>query len=440
MIFVRPEEEFVNSARDVTRSGPERDGWGAVLVIAALIFGFIAWAAVFEIEEVTRGIGRVIPSTELQKVQSLEGGIIRAIQVSEGDVVEAGDVLLQIDDTSFLARQGELLQREAALLAEETRLDAEARQQPDVTFEAEFEAMHPIAVGAERAVFFARRAELDSELQTLQSLRRQRESELVELEAGLDKNRNVLGPLREEQELTASLVASRSAPRIELLRLNARLAELEGDLKVGEASRQTLAAGLDEIDSRVDQAITGYVTRARQRLALVQADLSVVQQSLRAATDRVARTVLRAPARGVVNRVTVSTLGAVVQPGADLVEIVPIDDRLLVEARIVPQDVAFITPGDRVNTKITAYDYLTYGALSGEVLRIGADTITDADGREFFEVIVQTDRAFLGDADKPLPITSGMVASIDIQTGRKTVLDYLLQPVRRVGAEALRER
>ncbi len=179
---------------------------------------------------------------------------------------------------------------------------------------------------------------------------------------------------------------------------------------------------------------------ARQRLAQLQVELAVVQETLRSANDRVTRAQLRAPVRGTVNTINAKTIGAVVQPGAPLVEIVPLDDRLLIEADLGPRDIAFVKTGERASVKISAYDYLVYGALDGEVIRIGADTISTREGVEFFRVIVRTDRSFLGSEEDPLPITPGMIASVDIQTGEKTVLSYLAKPILRAQAEALRER
>ena len=201
-----------------------------------------------------------------------------------------------------------------------------------------------------------------------------------------------------------------------------------------------MEAALAQANSKIEAAKSRYILSARERLARVQVELAVVREVLKAADDRVLRTQLRSPVRGTVNRLSVTTLGAVIQPGAPVAEIVPSDDGLLIEANILPSDVAFIKPGDRVSVKITAYDYLVYGALDGEVTRIGADTITDPEGREFFKVVVRTQTNVLGQVDDPLPVTPGMTASVDIQTGQKTVLNYLLKPLRRAQAEALRER
>lgn len=440
-MFVRQvEEEYVNNIGAAGKSPMYQSRWALLLMIALIIFGFLIWAYLFEIEEVTRGTGRVIPSSQLQVVQSLEGGIVREIGVSEGDIVEAGQVLMQIDDTGFQSKQGELQKQETALLAEQVRLEAEATARTELNYDAAFIAAHPLATAVEKEVFYSRKTQFEIELAVLNGALAQRRSELAELEALLVKRAAVIAPLSEEQALISKHVAQNVAPRIELLRINSRLAEMRGDLAVGTASRFRMEAALAQATSEIEAARSRYILSARERLARVQVELAVVREVLKAADDRVLRTQLRAPVRGTVNRLSVTTLGAVIQPGAPVVEIVPSDDGLLIEANILPSDVAFIKPGDKVSVKITAYDYLVYGALEGDVTRIGADTITDPEGREFFKVVVRTQTNFLGPADDPLPVTPGMTASLDIQTGQKTVLNYLLKPLRRAQAEALRER
>jgi adhesin transport system membrane fusion protein len=440
-MFVRQiEEQYINNIGAAAKSPLYQSRWAMLFMIALMTFGFLTWAYLFEIEEVTRGTGRVVPSSQLQVVQSLEGGIVTAIDVAEGDIVEDGQVLMQIDDTGFQSKQGELQRQETALLAEQVRLEAEANQRKDLTFAADFSQAHPLATGVETEVFYSRRRQFESELTVLDDTLAQRRSELAELEALLVKQNAVIAPLVEEHALVSKHVKQNVAPRIELLRINSRLAEMRGDLAVGTASRFRMEAALAQGQSEIEAARSRYVLSARERLARVQVELAVVQEALKAADDRVLRTQLRAPVRGTVNRLTVTTIGAVIQPGAPVAEIVPSDDGLLIEANILPSDVAFIKPSDKVSVKITAYDYLVYGALEGEVLRIGADTITDLEGREFFKVVVRTAENFLGQVDDPLPITPGMTVSLDIQTGQKTVMNYLLKPLRRAQSEALRER
>lgn len=434
----RVEEEFVNSAATPGRGG-DRGPTLLLIVIALLLGGFLVWAHSSEVEQVTRGDGSVIPSQKVQVVQSLEGGVVRAILYREGDLIDAGTVLMQIDDTSVAAELGELKERHSALLAEKLRLEAEANLQDNLEFPGTLVEDAPLATAVELEVYHSRRAQLTSELDILRDKIRQRQSELSELEALQIKRRQVIEPLAEEIELTEVMTASGAVPRIEFLRLKSRMAELQGDLTVGEAARQRVDASLAQAENELDAAMSAYVLTARQRLARLQVELAVVQEEIRAASERVTRTQLRSPVRGTINALSVNSIGAVVRPGQQVAEIVPADDGLLVEVKLRPADVAFVTPGAEASVKITAYDYLIYGSLIGRVERIGADTVTDTEGNAFFLAIIRTDQNYVGDAANPLPISPGMVASVDIRTGRRTVLEILLKPLRRARHEALRE-
>ncbi|MCE8521110.1 HlyD family type I secretion periplasmic adaptor subunit [Ruegeria pomeroyi] len=431
---------FANNPRGSGKAASGRTSARLLLLVAAAVLGFFVWASKSEIEEFTKGQGQVIPSRKVQVVQSLEGGIVRAIYVREGDTVAEGDVIMLIDDTRFASELGELKQRRGALLAERLRLVGESMRHDDISFPAELREANPLATRAEGELFRTRRAQLNRELQILDDRLRQRKSELAELEAEQVKRRKMIVPLGEEVELTEQMTRTGAVPKIEFLRLMSKMAALEGDLAVGEASKLRLEAVIAQAETEIEVAQSGYELTARQRLAELQVELAVVEEGLRAARDRVARTSIRAPVHGTVNAVPITTLGAVVGPGQALAEIVPVDDGLVIEANLRPADVAFVRPGARVSVKITAYDYLIYGDIPGYVERIGADTIAADDGTEFFRVVVQTEQSHLGDAERPLPISPGMVASIDILTGRKTVLDYLLKPLRRAQYEAMRER
>ena len=436
----RIEDEFANDVAG-SRAAIDAPGlWRLLMLIALGLGAFIAWAATYRIEESARAPGRVIPSQQVQVVQSLEGGIVRAIRVAEGDLVAAGDVLIDIDDTAFGAERGELAERLSAIRAELIRLEAEIAFADGIAFPDDLARAAPLMVEAERQLFLSRRDQLAQELQVLEDQLRQRRSEREELLALRQRTREIIAPLTEEIALTEDMVNRGLVPRIELMRLKSRLAEQNGDLAVNLATEARMDAAIAEAENQIDAARSAYVLTARQRTALLQQDLAVTLEALRAAEDRVARTQLRAPVRGTVNRLAVQTLGAVVQPGAAIAEIVPADDSLLIEANLGPRDIAFVRTGERASVKITAYDYLLYGALEGEVVRIGADTIEGADGAEFFQVIVRTEKSYLGSSENPLPITPGMVATVDIQTGEKTVLSYLAKPLLRAQSEALRER
>ncbi len=439
MFGSRIEDRFVNDAAMETGGG--RGIWVLLLVILLGMFGFLAWAWVYEIEEVTRGTGKVIPSRQLQVVQSLEGGIVAALEVREGDLVDEGDELARIDDTSAGSDLGELREREAALMATEARILAEAQGADVVTFSDGLTERAPAAVAAETQVFLSRQKQLLVEISVLKDQLDQRNAALRESRANVAKLEAQLAPLAEETKLTQDLAERGTVPLIEYLRLQGDLASVEGDLEVSRARIPGIEASIREAENQISSARSAYVLTARERGAAISGELAILREAMRAATDKVSRTSLRAPVHGTVNRLHVTTIGAVVQPGAPIVEIVPRDDQLLIEAQIKPRDVAFIRPGHPASVKITAYDYLVYGDLAGTVERIGADALTDADGNQYFQVMVRTEESALPAASEgSLSISPGMVAQVDIQTGRKTVLDYLLRPLRRAQAEALRER
>lgn len=432
------EEDFVNAATARPARGAAQRGLALLLVLAGGLAAFVWWAAIFEIEETTRAMGRVVPAGQVQVVQAPDAGVVRELLVREGDVVEAAAPLVRIDDTAAGAERGELLEREAALMAEELRLRAEA-EAGELDFPEDLTARAPLAVEAERAVFTSRATQFANELRVLENQLAQRQAELAETQATIAKLEGQIGPLREEVAITGPLAERGAVTQVDFLRLQTRLAEIEGELGVTRARITRIEASIREAETQIATSRSAYVLTARERLARVSGDLAVLRETLRAAQDRFGRTTLEAPVAGTVNRVHVATVGAVVSPGAPLVEIVPADDHLLIEARLRPQDVAFIRPGDPASVKITAYDYVVYGALAGTVERIGADAITEGE-ETFFQVTLRTDRTSLTGRGQEVPVGAGMVAQVDIQTGRKTVLDYLLNPFVRAGNEALRER
>lgn len=433
----RQDDEYVN------RPGG-RDGgtglWALLLAIILLMSGFMVWASVFELEEVTRASGRVVPSSQVQSVQAPEGGVVSVISVREGDVVEPGQVLFQIDDTGVQSSLGELRQRLQALSAELVRLRAEADSSEKIEF-PDNHGWNPRVVAAEQAIFATRQQQLSLELDVLRDRLAQRQADARELVAQQERLLSVVAPLRQEVRISEELFADGTFSEIEILRLRGELARVEGDIVVLAAQQDRAEAGVAEIETQISSAQSSYELTAKERISVVLADLAVVEESLIAARDRVSRTALRAPVRGTINRVNITNVGGVVQSGTVLAEIVPLDDSLLVEAQVSPKDVAFVRVGAPASVKITAYDYLRYGDLSARVERIGADALLTEDGGSFFQVMLRTDDTSLKDENgEELSISSGMIASVDIQSGQKTVLEYLIQPVLRAQHEALRER
>ncbi|NND49814.1 MAG: HlyD family type I secretion periplasmic adaptor subunit, partial [Rhizobiales bacterium] len=417
------EFEFANDIKAALVERPPRLAWALILAVLLTLAAAAAWASWAVVEETTTGAGRVIPTRQLQVVQSLEAGLVREILHQEGDLVEAGEILMHIDDTGVSSRLGELKQRQYAFLAQIARLEAEAREAEAVKTDAELEREARGAVDAERAVFKARREQLSREITVLGQQALQREQEVKELRVREQKLVSALAPLERELELTRELRERGVIPEIEMLRLERQVAENRGELEVVRAAMPRAATAVEEARGMSASRRANYRAGAREQLAKTRSELAVIEETLRAARDQVVRTTLRAPVRGIVNKMNLNTIGAVVQPGQSIIEIVPIDDALLIEARVRPQDVAFIRPEQAASVKLSAYDYRIYGALAGEVERISADTIADSEGDTFYRVIVRTNQNHILEGGQRLPIIPGMVATVDIQTGEKTVLD-----------------
>jgi len=368
--------------------------WGCALMLAC----FIAWAAWFEIVEVSTGTGKVVPSSREQVIQSMEGGILEQLNVSEGALVERGQILAQLDPVKNQSNVGESAAKYRAALASVNRLQAEVSEKP-LTFDPSLQAF-PELIRAETELYQTRRKGLAETLDGIQSS---------------------LKLVRSELAITENLAKIGASSRVEVLRLTRQRSELE--LKATEAR-------------------SDYMVRAREDLAKANAEAQMLEAVIRGRTDSLSRLTLRSPVRGIVKDIEVSTIGGVIAPNGQVMQIVPLDEQLLIETRISPRDIAFIHPGQAAKVKITAYDYSIYGSLDGEVVTISPDTIQDEAKPEIFyyRVFIRTASDELRNkAGKRFAIVPGMIATVDIRTGEKTVLDYLIKPLNRA-REALRER
>ncbi len=431
---------FANDVRAAIELRTPRTYVLLVRITLALFVTALVWAHFAVLDEVTRGEGRVIPSQQMQFVQPLEGGLVEAILVREGAIVKQGQPLVRIDDTSFSAQLGEIRERRSVLATRVVRLTAEAAGAKDLDFPPALLAASPRAVESERAVFEARTRKLVQDIEVLNQQVAQRQSELAELAAQEVRLTQGTELLTREIAITRRLFRERIVPEIEMLRTERQMSEQRGQLEVAKASMARAEVSIREAKARRENAVSTFRAVAEEELAKTQGDLSAVDETIRAAQDRVRRTELRSPVNGIVNKMSVTTIGAVVQPGQAVMEIVPMEDNLLVEGNIRPADIAFIRPGQDAVVKISAYDSTSYGSLKGKVERISADTITTDQRETFYKVIVRTERSHLGSPERPLPIMPGMVGSVEVLTGRKSVLEYLLKPARKAFGEALRER
>ncbi|WP_371230052.1 HlyD family type I secretion periplasmic adaptor subunit [Pseudomonas sp. QE6] len=409
--------------------------WAALgLLVAA-----ITWAYFADIEEVTKGEGKAIPSSKVQTIQNLEGGIVSEIFVREGQVVEKNQPLLRLDDTRFASNKGETEADRNSLEARVERLSAEAEGREPV-FTDELKKDAPQVVEDQLALYQTRQQRQNSEQNILQEQLRQKSQELQEFRAKAQQYRSSLGLVQQEINMSEPLVKSGAVSPVELLRLRRSAVEISGDLNATSLAIPRAEAAVNEIQRKIEESKLGFRSDALKELNEVRTDFNKLTATSRAIDDKVNRTLVVSPMRGIVKQLKVNTIGGVVQPGSDMVEIVPLEDNLLVEARVRPQDIAFLHPGQPATVKFTAYDYTIYGGLKAKLELISADTITDDKGNSFYLIQVRTDKNHLGTDAKPLLIIPGMVATVDIITGEKSVLDYILKPVLKARWEALRER
>ena len=413
------------------------------LTIWAIIGFFVflmLWANFAVIDEVTKGDGKAIPSSKIQKIQNLEGGIVSELFVKEGQIVEAGAPLVRLDDTRFASNVGETEADRLSMLLRVERLSAEVDDRP-LNFPEDVLKAVPGQAKSEESLYISRRQQLHDEVGGLQEQLIQRQQELREFTSKQAQYRQQLGLQRQEINMSEPLVAQGAVSPVEVLRLKRAEVETRGQLEATTLAIPRAESAIKEVQRKIDETRGKFRSEALTQLNEARTDLNKAQATGKALEDRVSRTLVTSPVRGIVNKMLVNTIGGVIQPGSDLLEIVPLDDTLLVEAKIRPQDIAFLHPGQEATVKFTAYDYTIYGGLKAKLEQIGADTITDEDKKTTYYVIkLRTERSHLGTDEKPLLIIPGMVASVDIITGKKTVLSYLLKPIIRARAEALHER
>jgi membrane fusion protein, adhesin transport system len=407
------------------------------LALAAAIS--IGWAAITKLDEVSTGEGRVIPAGRLKVVQSLEGGIVRDIFVKEGGKVIEGETLLLIDPTGFVASLGEQKEKIAGLEALAARLRAEVRGTalafPDAVLKAQ-----PDLAANETRLYKSRQQELASALSALAKVAEQKQQEAAETEARIANLQAALKLAESERGIVEPMVRRNVAPRIELVRLETRINEVRGQLDAATLSLPRIKAAIAEAKDRRLEKESNFEGEAMAKLSATEVELSALREAAKGNADKVRRADIRAPVSGIVKTVYATTIGEVLKPGANIVEIVPAEDSLLVEAKVKPQDIAFLHPGLEANVKLTAYDSAIYGGLKGKLEQISADSIQTEKGETYFLVRVRTNANHLVKNGHQLPIMPGMVATVEIKTGAKSVLEYIAKPITRLAHQSLRER
>jgi adhesin transport system membrane fusion protein len=430
---------YASSAAAAVLYQTPKGGQQLLWAIAVFIVVMIIWAAFAAIDEFTRGDGRVIPSRSVQLVQNLEGGIVAEVFVREGQRVQRDEPLLRLDDVRFSASLRESKVNQAQLQAKASRLKAEADGQ-EFPEKQLLENLPVETVAVEKDLFIARQQELLANSQVIRQQITQKQQELSELKAKSQQLQRSYKLLNSELNLTKPLVAQGAVSQVELLRLQRQVNDLAGELESVKLSGPRIEASLVELEQKLALVESAFRSEAQAEFNEVQSELSRLKESTQAIEDQVDRTLVKSPVAGTIKQLFVKTLGGVVQPGMDIMAIVPSEDSLLIETRIRPADIAFMHPGQEAMVKFTAYDFSIHGGLTGKVVNISPDTIVDDEGNSYYLVQIETDSSFLGDEADPLPIIPGMTVNVDILTGKKTILDYILKPILKTKQLALRER
>ncbi|MDX8448520.1 HlyD family type I secretion periplasmic adaptor subunit [Mesorhizobium captivum] len=415
----------------------------SVYIIGALFVAFTAWASFAEVDEIARGDGKVIPASKTQIIQASEAGVVQEIAVKIGQTVKKNDLIIRLDNTGNVSSLGEEQAKARALQARIARLKFEQGGNVEGSFPcpADIQKAAPEICDNEQKLLVARRENFEVKLSVLKSRLDQREKELDEATANSDRLSKSLAVSDQETALVESMVKKGLMARTEQIRVEREQTDLHGQLNLaGETIKKTKSA-ITEAQLQVDELGLQLQQEALSDLTQALADLSVVDETIRGATDKVARTDIRSPVDGIVNTLDVNTLGAFVQPGAVVAGIVPTSETLLVEARVSPRDVAFIQPDQDALIKVTAYDFSIFGGIEGKVSNITADSLVDQKtGEPYYQVRVATEKSTLQRNGKTYSIIPGMICSVDIKTGRKTILNYLLKPINKARQEAMSER
>jgi adhesin transport system membrane fusion protein len=436
----REDIDFMSETAAAAMQGPPAYSHAIVWATFAFIIAFVVWAAFANIGETTVGEGKVIPSSQIQVVQNLEGGIVSDIRIKVGDVVQKNQVLMLIDDTRYASSFQENKAKNDALSAKIGRLNAEVSGQP-FTLTAQLRKDNPDLAQRELTLYQQRQAEYSANTSVFRQQMDQRTQELKEKRSRLGQINASLELLNRELTMSRPLVKQGAMSEVELLRLERQANDLKGELEATKIAIPRLESAVTEAKNKLESYVAKFRADALAELNQVRAEQEGTAATGVALKDRVERAVVRSPVTGTVKSVKVTTIGGVVQPGSELLEIVPLEDNLLVEAKVKPRDIAYLRPGQESLVKITAYDFSIYGGFPAKLEYISADSITDEKkGESHYLVRVRTTSSTPARSEKPLAIIPGMTATVHIQTGEKTFLHYLLKPIIKTKEMAFRER
>jgi adhesin transport system membrane fusion protein len=405
-----------------------------VFVLIALL-----WANLAELDELSRGEGEIIPSQQLQVIQNLEGGIIAEILIHEGDLVEKGQVLLRIDDTRFASTFKENKVRELELIAKSARLQAESAGE-EFIFPDDFPKEYTSLLTQEKSLYSARQRELTANIEVFEQQLRQKEQELLQAESKRSQLSSSYSLLRQERNMTAPLVRDGVVSEVEYLRLKRQVVDLSGELNNIRLSLPRIESSLKETRGMLQEARLKFQSLARSELNETLSERARLQEILSGMQDKIRRTEVTSPVKGTIKELLINTVNGVVQPGDEILNIVPWEDTLLVEAKLRPSDIAKVKKGQKAVIKVSAYDFGIFGGVDAIVSTVSPSTVLNEKEEPFYIVRLTTEKPYIEKGTEILPLISGMTVSVDILTGKKTVMDYLLKPILKAKQSALTEK
>ena len=434
--------EFASTLSQAALEKPlSRSKW-LLWSVGAIILWFIVWASFAEVDKIVRGQGKVVPSSNVQVMQNLEGGIVESILIKPGELVKKGQVLIQLDNTLFASSFEEQLSQEGNLSAQVARLTAEAFNKP---FDVTKETLPPEKIHLwplyerEKSLLDSRKKQLATSIQILDQKIKQSRLEYRQTQNQIENLRTTYNLLKKEIALMEPLVKKGVASELDLLKMRREASESLTQIKGAESSLPNLASQIDENLTKKTEANQRFQIEAEKELNAAMAKLEQIRSTQTALADRVNRTSISSPVDGTVSELFVTSLGEVVQPGSDLVKIVPLNDQLVIETKIAPKDIGFLYPGLKAKVKFTAYDFSIYGALDGTLETLSADSVQDEERNSFYLARITTDKNHLGSEKKPLILLPGMQTSVDIVVGQHTVMSYLTKPIFKTQQSALTE-
>ena len=424
----KEELEYLESlSAAVLQSTPKRSKLVLLFWFVTVLL-FIAWMAITSVDEIVHSKGKIIPFGENKTIQNLEGGIVENIMVKEGDTVKKGEVLLKIKNLSSKSQYETYKSKRSELKAKASRLEAQAKMLP-LKFSKNFQKNYPLLVKREKSLYQTNMSQLHEQIGVFKAQITQKNNHLKEIRVNLRNLQTRYKLIEEEISMTEPMVKEGVRSKVDFLKLKREANLIVTDLDNKKNVIPSIKSSITEIRSKIKETKLAFISKSKQEFNDIKGQIDSIQDKLTVFKDSVSRTSVLSPVDGLVKKLYINTIGGVVRPGMDLLEIVPIDKKLIAEVKVSPKDIAFIYPGQKAMVKFTAYNYSIYGGLEGKVISISPDTIVDKKERTFYIVRIKTDKNYLGDIKKPLKIIPGMVLSASIITGKRTILDYILKPL-----------